>query len=127
MNACMIPQTVPNRPTYGDTEPTEARNDRFDSMVSSSRWKLARMARRAPSSSAPESVTRRSRSFMNSRMPEANMRSIGADEVLRLVASSYRSLSDTSTSGFTPSSPPHRRGQDEAPTQRVRAASTSWL
>ena len=29
MNACMIPHTVPNRPTYGETEPTEARNDRL--------------------------------------------------------------------------------------------------
>ena len=37
MNACMMPHTVPNRPTYGDTEPTEARNDRFDSITSSSR------------------------------------------------------------------------------------------
>jgi hypothetical protein len=44
------PHTVPNRPMYGDTEPTDARNDRCDSIASISRWKLARIARRAPSS-----------------------------------------------------------------------------
>jgi hypothetical protein len=53
VKACMMPQTVPNRPTYGETEPTEARNDRLDSTSSISRWKLARMARRAPSSRVP--------------------------------------------------------------------------
>ena len=86
--ACMMPHTVPNRPTYGDTEPTVARNDRLASIASSSRWKLARIARRAPSSSAPGSSTRRSRSFMNSRMPEAKMRCIGEPSV-RLTASVF--------------------------------------
>ncbi len=86
MNACMIPHTVPNRPTYGDTEPTEARNDRFDSIASSSRWKLARIARRAPSSSAPVSMTRFSRNLKNSRIPEAKMRSIGALPACRVAS-----------------------------------------
>jgi hypothetical protein len=49
----------------------------LDSTTSISRWKLARMARRAPSSSVPGSVMRRSRSFWYSRMPLAKMRSIG--------------------------------------------------
>jgi hypothetical protein len=61
----------------GETEPTEARKERLVSSASSSRWKLARMARRAPSSRAPLSVMRRSRSFWYSRMPLAKMRSMG--------------------------------------------------
>ena len=53
--------------------------DRLDSMASISRCRLARMARRAPSISKPLSVMRRSRSFWYSRMPLANMRSMGPD------------------------------------------------
>jgi hypothetical protein len=45
------------------------------------------MARRAPSSSAPVSAMRRSRSLRNSRMPEAKMRSIGAAFSARRAAS----------------------------------------
>ena len=37
-NEFMIPQTVPNSPMYGLTEPAEARNARFDSSASISRW-----------------------------------------------------------------------------------------
>ncbi len=37
-NAFMMPHTVPKRPTYGLTEPTEARKDRCDSSASISRW-----------------------------------------------------------------------------------------
>ncbi|MNS98851.1 hypothetical protein D3C72_1332310 [compost metagenome] len=97
VKACMIPQTVPKRPTYGDTEPTVARNDRFCSAASSSRWKLARMARRAPSSSVAASVTWRSRSFWYSRMPEAKMRSMGPANLAFCAAeanSSFRLVPD---------------------------------
>ena len=52
------------------------------------RWKLARMARRAPSTSCSGSPACRSRSFRNSRMPLAKMRSVGpAERALRLAAS----------------------------------------
>src|SRR5450830_621730 len=57
--AFMMPQTVPSRPMYGETEPTEARKARCDSSTSISRWKAARMARRAPSSTAPTSSASR--------------------------------------------------------------------
>jgi hypothetical protein len=38
VKACMMPHTVPNNPTYGDTEPTDARKERCVSTASSSRW-----------------------------------------------------------------------------------------
>ena len=76
VNACMIPQTVPKRPMYGLTEPTEARKFRRASSPSISRWYEARIARRAPSSVACASP--RPRSFRNSLMPASKMRSCDA-------------------------------------------------
>ena len=38
VNACMMPHTVPNRPTYGLTDPAEARKDKCASRASISRW-----------------------------------------------------------------------------------------
>ena len=52
----MIPHTVPKRPTYGLTEPVEARKARWRSRKSISRWKVARIARRAPSTMSLTSV-----------------------------------------------------------------------
>ncbi|MNT89812.1 hypothetical protein D3C72_2306070 [compost metagenome] len=52
-------------------------SDRPDSISSISRWKLARMARRVPSSRVSGLVMWRSRSFWYSRMPLAKMRSMG--------------------------------------------------
>jgi hypothetical protein len=72
--------------------PTEPRKDRFDSTTSISRWKLARMARRAPSSRVPGSLMRRSRSFWYSRMPLAKMRSMGPAFLAFCTALAYRSL-----------------------------------
>ena len=92
VKACMMPHTVPNRPTYGDTEPTEARKERLVSAASISRWKLARMARRAPSSRVAASLMRRSRSFWYSRMPLAKMRSIGPPCLAFCAAAAYRSF-----------------------------------
>ena len=43
--AFMIPQTVPNRPMYGLTDPADARNASDDSSASISRWNDARIAR----------------------------------------------------------------------------------
>src|SRR5512134_863385 len=73
--ACMMPHTVPNRPTYGLTEPVVARNDRRRSSWSISRWKVARMARRAPSTMSPVSEPRWFLSLANSRKPASKMRS----------------------------------------------------
>ena len=50
------------------------------------------MARRAPSSRVPASVTWRSRSFWYSRMPEAKMRSIGPANLAFCAAEENRSL-----------------------------------
>jgi hypothetical protein len=66
-------------------EPTEARKPMLPSSASSSRCRVAFMARRAPSSWLPASSWR-SRSFMNSRMPLANSRSIGPVSGLLLAA-----------------------------------------
>ena len=49
-NEIMMPNTVPNRPTYGLIEPTLARNSRLCSRPSISREPVARIARCAPSS-----------------------------------------------------------------------------
>src|SRR3990170_4162906 len=75
-NACMMPHTVPNSPTYGLTDPVEARNARCRSRWSISRWKVARMARRAPSTmSLGSPAVRWFLSFANSRKPDSKMRS----------------------------------------------------
>jgi hypothetical protein len=81
-------------------EPTEARKASCDSAMSISRWKLARMARRAPSSKVPASLMRRSRSFWYSRMPLAKMRSMGPDILAFWLAelnSSFRLVPDQKT------------------------------
>ncbi|MNG21116.1 hypothetical protein D3C84_1054460 [compost metagenome] len=51
-----MPQTVPNRPMYGLTEPTVARNGRLCSSFSSSREMATRMARATPSMTASGST-----------------------------------------------------------------------
>jgi hypothetical protein len=71
----MMPHTVPNRPTYGLTEPVDARNERCRSRKSISRWNVARIARRAPSTMSLGSVPRWPRSLANSRKPASNTRS----------------------------------------------------
>jgi hypothetical protein len=50
------------------------------------------MARRAPSSNVPASLMRRSRSFWNSRMPLAKMRSMGPACLAFCVAAASRSF-----------------------------------
>src|SRR5271167_4176891 len=68
----MIPQTVPNKPTYGLVDPTVARNARFCSKRSSSRRCATRIARRAPESSCSIGVPSW-RKRLNSPKPDSKM------------------------------------------------------
>src|SRR5580704_9644776 len=68
----MMPQTVPNKPTYGLVEPTVASIARFCSNRSSSRSCATRIARRAPSNSCSAGIPCW-RSRLNSPNPDSKM------------------------------------------------------
>src|SRR6185437_14974204 len=72
-NAPMMPQTVPNRPMYGLTEPTLARNSRLRSSRPTSRVTETCMARSVPSITMRGSCAFRCRWRANSRNPDSKM------------------------------------------------------
>ena len=72
-NAFIMPHTVPNRPIYGLTEPTEARNGKCASRSSSSRLYAARMARREPSITSETPIPGCCLWRINSLKPASNM------------------------------------------------------
>src|ERR1700722_7122293 len=76
LKAFMMPQTVPNRPTYGLVEPTVASVARLCSSRSISLSCATRIARRAPSSSMSAATPPCARSRANSRKPNSKMLSM---------------------------------------------------
>ena len=77
----MMPHTVPNSPTKGATEPTEARNTIQRSSRSISRCTVTVMARSSrscvPAAASSEPACRRSALRCHSRMAEPNTAAIG--------------------------------------------------
>src|SRR5580692_11401087 len=76
LKAFMMPQTVPNRPTYGLVEPTVASVARLCSSRSISFSCATRIARREPSSSMSAATPPCARKRANSRKPNSKMLSM---------------------------------------------------
>ncbi len=80
-NAVRMPQTVPNRPTYGLVEPIVASVERFCSSRSVSFICATFMARRLPSSSCAPARPSCVFSRENSRKPETKMPAMPVGEL----------------------------------------------